>query len=69
MFKAFHYKPERKVAVSKPVVVFEIFHALNSFGYTTALESNQPPKEMCIGDITLPPSCADFLKILGASVS
>jgi hypothetical protein len=46
-------------------------HVHNSSGRTMALGSTQPLREMstrkvgrCVGLTTLPPSCADFLKIL-----
>jgi len=64
----------RKVAGPIPSGVIGIFHWHNSSGRTMALGSTQPLTEMntstgtgkgdrCVGMTTLPPSCADYLKI------
>jgi hypothetical protein len=48
------------------MVSLEFFHWHNPSGRTTALGSTQPLTEMstkCVGLTTLPPSCADCLKI------
>jgi hypothetical protein len=69
-----HYTRHR--ARGGAVQTGRIFHWHNSSGRTMALGSNQPLTEMsirniswgkgggCVGLTTLPPSCADFLKIL-----
>jgi hypothetical protein len=70
-----HCATNRKVAVSIPNGVIEIFHWHNSSGRTMVLGYAQPLTEMstrniywgkggrCVGLTTLPPSCADCLKI------
>jgi hypothetical protein len=65
-----------------PDVAIGIFHSLNPYGHSVALESTLPLTEMstwvvslggkgawCMGLTTLPPSCANCLEILGTSVS
>jgi hypothetical protein len=70
-----HCATNRKVAGSIPDGVFGIFHLHNPSGRTMALGSTQPLTEKvpgtfpggkggrCVGLTTLPPSCADCLKI------
>jgi hypothetical protein len=68
-----HCATNRKFAGSIPVGVTVIFHWHNPFDRTVALGSTQPPTELrifpggkggrCVGLTTLPPSCADCLKI------
>jgi hypothetical protein len=75
----------QKVAGSIPNGVTGIFHWLNPSNRTIALGSTQSLTEMrtrgiswggggskggrCVGLTTLPPPCADYLEILGASTS
>src|SRR5215510_15494842 len=70
-----HCATNRKVAGSIPDGVIRIFHWHNPSDRTLALGSTQPPTEMstrniswgkggrCVGLTTLPPSCADCLKM------
>jgi hypothetical protein len=68
-----HCAKNRKVVGSIPDGVIGIFHWHNPSGRAMALGSTQPVTEMstrniswggrCVGLTTLPPSCADFLKI------
>jgi hypothetical protein len=70
-----HCATNRKVARSIPNGITGIFHWHNPFGRTMNLGSTQTPTEMstrniyggkdgrCLGLTTLPPSCADCLKI------
>jgi hypothetical protein len=70
-----HCATNRKVAGSIPDAVTGFFHGHNSSGRTMALGSSQPLSEMitrniswgkggrCEGLTTLPPSCADYVKI------
>ena len=77
-----HCATSRKVAGSIPNGVIEIFHWHNPSGRTMALASTQPLTEMstriyflegkrsrCVGLTTLPPSCAEYLKIRETSGS
>jgi len=70
----------RKVVGSGPDGVIGIFHWLNPLSCTVVLGCTQPQTEMstwglwwggkgirCVGVTTLPPSCADCLKIMGTS--
>jgi hypothetical protein len=70
-----HCATNRKVARPIPTGVVGIFHLHNPSGRTMALGSTEPPTEMstrndswgkggrCVELTSLPPSCADCLKI------
>jgi hypothetical protein len=74
-FRGGHCATNRKVAGSIPDDVTGFFQGHNRSGLTMALGSTQPLTEMstrniswgkggrCVGLTTLPPSCADCLKI------